>query len=72
MDLQEYINSYCDGNQSKFARSVGITQARISQLCAKGGPITTATAKKISLITNGKVTAHDLLAKESENDNDLP
>lgn len=60
MDLDKYIERFHGGNKSEFARISGLSRARVSQLCKKGGPVSLKTDGKLKDATNGLVTAYDL------------
>ena len=36
MPLTEYINEHYSGNQSEFAREIGVTRARVGQMINEG------------------------------------
>jgi len=64
MDLKSYLRK-TKTSQSDFAKKVGITQARISQIVNKKFNPSIVLAKHIEEITKGAVTTMDLIYPEA-------
>jgi 3,4-dihydroxy 2-butanone 4-phosphate synthase/GTP cyclohydrolase II len=50
--------------RGKFARDIGVSPGRVTQLCDGRGWPSRDVAEKISVATGGRVTADDFLADE--------
>lgn len=61
MDLKTYLSSIPVPERKKFAKDLGTSAAYISQLCTGWRLPSPALAKRINVLTGGKVTLHELL-----------
>jgi 3,4-dihydroxy 2-butanone 4-phosphate synthase/GTP cyclohydrolase II len=60
MKLSEYLELH-NIRRGEFAREIGVSGGRVTQLCDGSGWPSREVAEKISAVTDGAVTANDFL-----------